>query len=101
MFGYFLGRTLENNHPEHTNGFSTFKFVAIAGSISLLLFGTGYALYGLGSALRPISDIVDEFHDSNSTDSSDETSSTETIRPRDESSTTESISDTDDAEESA
>ena len=95
MFGYIFGRTLENNTYESNSSFSTFKFVAIAGSVSLILFGTGYALYGLGSALRPISDIVEELHDSDS-------SSASIISDNDTSSTssTESISDTDDAEES-
>ena len=61
-------RTIET---ETTSGFTTFKFVAIAGSISLILFGLGYLFRGLGSSLKPISDIVDELHDSDKSDNSD------------------------------
>lgn len=45
--------------------FSTVKFVAIAGSISLVLFGLGYTLYGLGSSLNSTAKILDEMNDSN------------------------------------
>ncbi len=61
-------RTIET---ETTSGFTTFKFVAIAGSISLILFGLGYLFRGLGSSLKPISDIVDELHDSDKSDRSE------------------------------
>lgn len=46
------------------NGFTTTKFAIVAGSIAVVLFGTGYALYGLGSVAKPISDIIEELNDS-------------------------------------
>ena len=58
------------------NGFTVTKFILVAGSIALMLFGSGYALRGLGSVMEPFSDIVDELHDSSDTDSSDNTNST-------------------------
>ncbi len=56
----YLIHTNEVAEVSHENeGFSTTKFVMVVGSISLLLFGIGYAL-------RPVSEIVDELHDSDS-----------------------------------
>ena len=58
MFGLF----------ERKTSFST-NFVLITGSIALVLFGLGYALRGLGSAIEPISKIIDtDSENSNSED---------------------------------
>ena len=52
----------------NNEGFSTTKFVFVSLGISLVLFGVGYAL-------RPISDIVDELYDSDSDSTSDSSES--------------------------
>lgn len=86
LLGYLGGKLFDDSSSNTSNetGFSTFKFVAVAGSVSLVLFGLGYTFYGLGSALRPVSDMID-YSDSNSDSSSDssdensESSDTETI----------------------
>jgi len=48
----------------NNGGLTVFKFVAITGSIAFLMFGVGYMLNGLGHTLKPVSDIIDELHDS-------------------------------------
>jgi len=48
------------------SGITVTKFVFVTGSIALVLFGMGYALYGLGSVVKPVSDIVEEICDSDS-----------------------------------
>ena len=59
----YLIHTNEVAEVSHENeGFSTTKFVMVVGIISLLLFGIGYVL-------RPVSEIVDELHDSDGSDS--------------------------------
>ena len=65
MLRYFGEKLFHHTiEPDTSSGFTTLKFVAIAGSISLILFGLGYMFHGLGSSLKPISDIVEELHDS-------------------------------------
>ena len=68
-------KAVESEVPEVvevSSGFSTVKFVAIAGGIASILFGLGYVLYGLGSSLVPAAKIIDELHDSGkSSDESD------------------------------
>ncbi len=61
---FLMDLFIEESKPEDVvESFNTFKFVAIAGSISLVLFGVGYMFYGLGSTLVPVSIILDELHE--------------------------------------
>ena len=48
------------------SGITVTKFVFVTGSVALALFGMGYALYGLGSVVKPVSVIVDQLCDSDS-----------------------------------
>ena len=66
----WLSYLVPDYHQETHEGFSTTKFVFVSLGISLVLFGVGYAL-------RPISDIVDELHDSDSDSSSDSSDSSD------------------------
>jgi hypothetical protein len=66
----YIGEKMFYKSVESTSGFSTTKFILIAGGISLIMFGAGYMFTGLGSAITPISNIIDELHDSE--DSQDE-----------------------------
>ena len=72
MLSYVLDKFI--SQPEldtPSSGFTVTKFVVVSGSIALVLFGMGYTLYGLGSVIKPAGEIIDEFHDSDSSDSSD------------------------------
>ena len=62
--GDLFWSSIEKAGNMEENSFSTVKFVAITGSISLVLFGIGYMFYGLGTTLAPVSVIIDELHDS-------------------------------------
>ena len=85
---------------------TTAKIVFIAGSVSLLFFGIGYMLYGLGSVAKPISDIIDELHDSNDSSSGSSTSDdnndniSDNISDSDDSIYTNDTSETEDISES-
>ena len=59
MWNYFTPNIQE---PTET-GFSYVKFVAVTGSITLVLFGTGYMLFGLAkvtTSLKSKDIIMDE-----------------------------------------
>ena len=73
IYNLLLSKTPESGRI--SNGFNTTKFVCITGGISLVLFSLGYVIYGLGSVMEPISDIIDELHDSESNSDSDSDSS--------------------------
>ena len=68
----FVVDKLVSNSPTSeipTGRFTVTKFVFITGSVALILFGLEYTLHGLGSVMDPISDIIDELHDSDETES--------------------------------
>ena len=73
ILSYVLDKLVSHSEVVNTpsSGITTTKFVFIAGSVALVLFGMGYALYGLGSVAKPLSKIVEELNDSDSSDSSD------------------------------
>ena len=76
ILNYVVGKLISSNKVINTPylGFTTNKFILVAGSVSLILFGIGYSLYGLGSVIKPVCDIIDDFHDSDNK-SSDSNSS--------------------------
>lgn len=81
--GWLSYFTPDYQQETHDNGFSTTKFVFVSLGISMVLFGVGYAL-------RPISDIVDELHDSDSSDSSDSDSTSDSSESSDNSDSSDS-----------
>jgi len=76
LWNYLVGKVIAR--PEvvepAVNGFNTLKIVSVSGSVALVLFGLGYAFYGMGQVMKPVSEIIDELHDSDS-DSDTDTSS--------------------------
>ena len=48
------------------SSFSLLRFAVITGGVSLVLFGIGYAMVGVGSVIGPIGDIIDDSDDSDS-----------------------------------
>lgn len=76
LFGFLTEKIITGPpEPIPTTGFTAFKFVAVTTSIAFLLFGAGYMFSGIGRALKPVSDIVDELHDDTSSDSDESSES--------------------------
>lgn len=78
LWDYWVSKVIEESvsdsitnklEYEKDDGITVAKIALLAGSFSLLLFAGGYFLNGLGNALKPTRDIIDELHDSS--DSSD------------------------------
>ena len=71
LLSYLLGKIM--TRPEVvepvSNGLSLISVISVSGSVALVLFGLGYAFYGMGSVVKPVIDIVDDFHDSDKEDS--------------------------------
>ena len=63
---------------ETSSEFNALNFIAITGGVAVILFGLGYALHGLGQSLVPTAQIIDELHDSDSSDTDGGNSDTET-----------------------
>ena len=79
MWNYIVSKITSQSQVVEpvTDGISTVRIVSISGSIALVLFGLGYAFYGMGQVVQPISEIIDELYDSNDSDSTEETEETE------------------------
>lgn len=66
LWSYLASKIISEPKVTETmvSGFSTAKFAVVSGSLAVVLFGVGYAFYGMGSVVKPVTDIVDDFHDS-------------------------------------
>ena len=53
MFSWFISK------PDTEEGFTTTKFVLVVGTVSILLFGAGYFLNGLGDTIKTVDQALD------------------------------------------